>query len=190
MEIDIVKEIKKYDNPTIKAKKLEFYISDLLHAHKLKIYEAYLLYNEVLSYRKDGYLMSAWGGRVQISTCLELLNQRLLALVFEEKANSDLLMEWGLEALQLCAEKRTHYIMDRYEEYIHIQDNNDRLLYDLLDIRRKYSLLDDKGGPYHVEVFPYHFFEPEKILLEKSINLCQKTEINPEIENIMIELYL
>lgn len=61
------------------------------------------------------------------------------------------------------------------------------LLRDLLTVRENYATLNDSEGPYHVEVFPYHYFEPERMLLEK-INMNKEKSIGIDTETILIEL--
>lgn len=184
----IIQEIKDTDRPSLKAMKLTGYLSDLLKKNSLNIYEAYLLEEEIIKYNRDGYMLPAWSDKVSISTCLEILNQRLLALAFGDMGNANQLKEWGLEALQLCGEKRPHYIMDKYTEFINITSNNDPLLQELLEVRRDYMLLSFEEGPYHLEVFPYDDFEPERILLE-NINMREEKNISEEMEKFIIELY-
>ncbi|MDE6641080.1 MAG: hypothetical protein K2K63_11180 [Acetatifactor sp.] len=153
----------------------------------MNIYEAYLLQWEIINYLRDGYILPAWNGRVQISTCLEILNQKLLALIFNDVNCAKQLVDRGKEALDLCGERRTHYIMDRYMEFLNVNTNDTGLLKELLTVRENYAALSDEEGPYHVEVFPYHYFEPERILLEK-ININTEKNIGTDIETILIEL--
>ncbi len=61
------------------------------------------------------------------------------------------LREWGMEALQLCGEKRPHYILNKYVEFINFSRNCDMLLQELSDVRKHYTLLSNEEGPYHVE---------------------------------------
>ena len=161
--------------------------SDCLKLNKLSIYEAYLLQWEIINYSRNGYILPAWNGRVQISTCLAILNQKLLALVFNDKNCEKKLEDWGKEALNLCCERRTHYIMDRYIDFLHIRDNDTSLLRTLLNVRENYATMSDNDGPYHVEVFPYHYFQPERILLEK-MDIDKEKNISTDIETILIEL--
>ena len=184
---DLIQDIKETDNPALKAAKLSFYISDGLKNQNLDIYEAYLLQQEVLSYTREGYILPAWNRKVSISTCLALLNQRLLALAFRDGNYVQLLRKWGMEACELCAEKRTHYIMDRYNDFLDIDCTGEELLRTLSSVRENYGRLSDNGGPYHVEVFPYHYFEPERILLEKT-ELDKKEQISGDTEALLIEL--
>ncbi len=108
--------MKSIDNPNIKATKLSWYVTDLLKKDALTIYEAYLLHGEILNCKREGYKLPAWNGRVQVSNCLEIINQKLLAIVFGEPEYAEVLKEWGREALQLCKENRTRCIMDRFED--------------------------------------------------------------------------
>ncbi len=185
--IKLIQEVKSVAKPNMKAIKLTWYVTDLLKKGTLTIYEAYLLYGEILKYKREGYKLPAWNGRVQISDCLEIINQRLLAIAFGEQEYAEVLKNWGREAFQLCKEKRTHYIMDRFEEFINMDENNEALLQELLDVRKKYTKLNFNKGPYHVEAFPYHYFEPERILLEKR-DLTSEKVMSKDVETILVEL--
>ena len=188
----ILQDVRNTDNPTIKAIRLSVHLSDMLRENKINIYEAYLLQGEIISCRREGYILPAWGNTVQCSTvqisdCIAILNQRLLALVFKDYKYADLLKDFGIEALHLCKEKRAHYIMDDYMEFININAGADSLLYKLYNARQNYNSLSDEEGPFHVEEFPYHYCEPEKILLGKE-NLQSMKSISGDIETLLIEL--
>ena len=193
----ILQDVRNTDNPTIKAIRLSVHLSDMLRENKINIYEAYLLQGEIISCRREGYMLPAWGSTVQCSTvqcstvqisdCIAILNQRLLALVFKDYKYADLLKDFGIEALHLCKEKRAHYIMDDYMEFININAGADSLLYKLYNVRQNYNSLSDGEGPFHVEEFPYHYCEPEKILLGKE-KLQSMKSISGDIETLLIEL--
>lgn len=185
--LNIINEIKSTDHPALKSLNLSLYISENLREKKLNIYEAYLLQGEVIRYTRDSYIMPAWSGKVQISTCLNLLNQKLLALAFNDIGYMKNIEKWSTEALQLCVEKRKHYIMDKYSEFLSIDFDSRDLLLELLNVREKYDSLSYDDGPYHTEVFPYDEFEPEKILLERS-DLSKEKFISKDIETLLIEL--
>ncbi len=188
----ILQDVRNTDNPAIKAIRLSVHLSDMLRENKINIYEAYLLQGEIISHRREWYILPAWGSTVQCSTvqisdCIAILNQRLLALVFKDYKYADLLKDFGIEALHLCKEKRAHYIMDDYMEFININAGADSLLYKLYNARQNYNSLSDEEGPFHVEEFPYHYCEPEKILLGKG-NLQSMKSISGDIETLLIEL--
>lgn len=188
----ILQDVRNTDNPAIKAIRLSVHLSDMLRENKINIYEAYLLQGEIISFRREGYILPAWGSTVQCSTvqisdCIAILNQRLLALVFKDYKYADLLKDFGIEALHLCKEKRAHYIMDDYMEFININAGADSLLYKLYNARQNYNSLSDEEGPFHVEEFPYHYCEPEKILLGKG-NLQSMKSISGDIVTLLIEL--
>ena len=132
-ELYMIQRIKETENPIVKADILSFYISDGLRDQKLNLYEAYLLQWEVLKNTREWYTLPAWNGKVQISTCLALLNQKLLAEAFCDDGCVRLLRQWGVEAFRLCSEKREHYIMDRYNDFLDIDhDHGKDLLKDIL----------------------------------------------------------
>lgn len=182
-----IHDIKGTDNPILKSAKLTFYISDGLKNQKLNLYEAYLLQQEVICFTRDGYILPAWNGKVRISTCLALLNQRLLAQAFHDMNYVQLLKEYGAEAFGLCAEKGKHYIMDSYNEFLNMDCEQEDLLRKMLAVRESNGSLSDNDGPYHVEVFPWHYFEPERILLENT-DMGTDRQISEDTELILIEI--
>ncbi|MBR4084280.1 MAG: hypothetical protein IKK33_08380 [Lachnospiraceae bacterium] len=183
----LIESIKQVNNPIVKSKRLSFYISDLLKNHEITLYEAYVLNKEVIKLQREWYMLPAWNGWSQISTCLQIMNQRLLAVAFKELDYAEQLKQWGQDAFRLCKEKRKHYIMDRFEEFINIDENADILLRELLDVRNNYRKMSSNEGPYHVESFPYHYFEPERILLGKR-DLSTEKKISGDIKTIIAEL--
>lgn len=192
-EVELKKEIEnlisyvKYEsNPLIVANKLSYFLSDALREDKLNLYEAFMINWEEIRFRRIGYTKSAWNGKVRIATCLTILNQKLLANVFDEQIGAEELKVWGLEAYNFNDEKRTHYIMDRYNLFL---DANDSpiLLEELLKAREEYSERGNDNGPYHTEVFPYDFYKPEEILLKKGQNEYIKN-LDESIEDLIVEL--
>lgn len=143
---------QKYDNPIITAKHLSFQITKLLRENKITVYEAYLLQGEVINYTRDWYTKPAWDGFVSISTCLEIFNQRLMALAFNDTAYAHTLQITGQEAFRLCSEKRQHYIMDRYSDFMNIDYNSFDLLDELSAKRENCKYLEFDEGPFHYDV--------------------------------------
>ena len=184
---EMICSLNKTGNPIVKAKKISFYLSDLLKQNEINLYEAYLLNKEIIKHTREGYILPVWNGRVQISTCIGILNQRLLAIAFGDSDYSKQLLEWGEDAMRLCAEKRSHYIMDKYFDFLNIEDGSHDLLQKLLSVREKYAILDNNDGPFHTEVFPYHYYEPEKILLD-GIGLESERKISEDIEKLLLKL--
>lgn len=183
----ILQDVRNTDSPVIKAIRLSIYLSDMLRENKINIYEAYLLQIEIINYRREGYTLPAWNDSVYISTCIEILNQRLLALVFKDDRYADFLKTIGMEAFHLCKTKRAHYIMDSYAEYLNIDENSIDLLQKLYDVREDFDSLSDEDGPYHVAEFPHHYYEPEKMLLDK-VDLQNMKSISTDMESLLIEL--
>ena len=186
--LELIRSLRSTDNPAVRAAELSFYISDGLNSGRLNIYEAYLLQWEKLKFERDSHTLPAWNVKVRVSTCVELLNQRFTALALGDNKGAERAMEWGSEALRLCAENRPHYIMDRYEEYIKAENSDTALLKELLKIRQSRSDLDFDSGPFHMELFPYDYFEPEKCLLERKTYV--KNIIGADTEELLVELNL
>lgn len=182
-----LESIKQVNNPIVKSKKIAFYISDLLKNQEITLYDAYVLNKEVIKFQREWYLLPAWNGWSQISTCLAIINQRLLAIAFKELDYAEQLKQWGQDAFRLCKEQRKQYIMDRFEEFMNIDEKDEVLLQELLDVRNNYRKLSGNEGPYHVEVFPFHYYEPERILLEKR-DLSTEKIVSEDTKTIIAEL--
>ena len=185
----LIKSIKNKNNPSMIADDISHFIIDSFRARKIRLYEAYLVNIEVIRFKRLGYIQPAWNERVRISTCLTLLNQKLLAHVFDDNMCAEKAKELAHEAFTLNKEKRPHYIMDRYDEFLQA-NTNIQILQEMKNVRLNYDKLSDDDGPYHNETFPYHFYSPEEILLnedEKRKYLSSKT-ISDDIEELIIQL--
>ncbi|BDU27619.1 MULTISPECIES: hypothetical protein [unclassified Flavobacterium] len=184
---NFITTIDKINNPLLVANKISYFISDALRENTINLFEAYLLNLEEIKIRRIGYIQLSWNVNIQIRTCLAIINQLILAYYFGNIETIEMLKRWGLEAFNLNKEKRSHYIMDEYELFLNIK-NSDNLLRELLKVRNNYNHLNDDLGPYHIEVFPYHFYSPEKILLEKEKSY--DCNLGEQIENLIIYLNL
>lgn len=187
-KIELIDDLKSIDHPSLIAVMISRFISDAMKDNIINLYEGYLLNWVVIPNQRRSYIETAWNGSVRISICLALLNQRFLAQIFDNNEGATQLKLWGVEAMNLYKEKREHYIMDQFEEFLEAKDSPD-LLKKLVDIRNEYSLLDFDNGPYHNEEFPYDYYAPEKILLEKDES-CVKMTTHEIIEDLIVELSL
>jgi len=183
---NLINNVKATSNPSLIANKLSYWLSGTLRSARINLYEAYLINWEEIKFRRTSYVETAWNGKVRISTCLSILNQILLAKVFDDNNAISKLKSWGLEALKLNNEQRSHYILDKYRAFLEAYDSSE-LLTELLSVRTNYQNLSDNEGPFHNEVFPFHFYSPEKILLEKSYESYKKV-LDKEIESLIVEL--
>lgn len=183
---NLLQRLNKTNHPMVKASELTRFIVNALKSNQITLYEAYLLNGEVINYTRDNYFTPAWNGRVQISTCLKLYNQWLMALVFKDEAYAKKIEQWYLEAIALNKEKRKHYILDRANEFLEIREYPE-LLQELIEIREKYDVLNDNNGPYHVESFPFGYCNPELLLYEGK-DLCDEVEVGKDVSSLLIEL--
>ncbi|ULL16588.1 hypothetical protein DVH26_20355 [Paenibacillus sp. H1-7] len=189
-EAEILKNhIERETNPLIIANKISYFLSDCLRDGNISLYEAFMLNSEEIKFRRMGYTRPAWNGMVRIGTCLAILNQKLIAHIFKEQSEIDKLKAWGQEAYNQNTEVRAHYILDRYAQYLEETDSP-VYLENLLSIRNSYDQLIPDAGPYHTEMFPYHFFSPEEILLKKNSKDEYKKDLEGEIEDMIVELNL
>lgn len=185
----LINSIKNKNNPSMVSDDISHFVIDSLRGDKISLYEAYLINMEAIKFKRLGYIQPAWNERVRISTCLTLLNQKLLAHVFNENVSAIKVKELALEAYKLNKEERSHFIMNKYSEFLEA-NTNISLLQEMLNARRNYDKLSDDGGPYHNETFPYHFYSPEEILLneEKRKKYLNIKNIDADIEELIIQL--
>ena len=183
----LINKIKTRVNPSIIADDISSFVINSLREDKINIYEAYMINMEVLRFARLGYIQPAWEKKVGIDECLSILNQKLLAHVFQEYASAEKLKEWGLEAYSRYNLIRHHYIMEEY--ILYLDANNSTQLLDKLQTNRVYyQELRFDDGPYHVEVFPYHYFSPEKELLENMGKTEYDKSLSEDIEDLIVEL--
>ncbi len=189
--IDLINRIKTTTNPGIIASEISHLIVEALREEKISLYEAYMLNYEYIKFNRMWYTQPAWRGWSQTSRCLDILNQKLLAHVFNEDITADRMREWGLEAFKLSNEKRKHYIMDRYNLFLNAEEQP-QLIKELLKYRNNYKKLSFDNGPYHTESFPYEFYSPEEILLDTFSKDRYKASMNMSeaIEDLIVEINL
>lgn len=187
----IMKTIKDIKNPVHISDEVSHFVIDSLRDRRINLYEAYMINNEVTRLKRLGYTQPAWNEDVRITTCIYLINQKLLAHIFNDSLMEKQLKVWAVEAFNLNKEKRPHYIMDRFDDFLEACQNPELLL-ELSDIRSGYEQLDYDEGPYHNEAFPFDFFSPEDILLDKEIkDQCSNNKIiSNGIEDLIVGLTL
>lgn len=181
--IDIIQE---KSNPISIASHITYYILDNLKEGSICLYEAYSLNGEVIQLDRMGYTQSAWHYKVYIRTCITFINQRMLALLFNDMEYAHMIKKLAMETKELNTEKRPHAIMDNFEQYLEIE-NHEELLRKIECDRKNYDNLSDDDGPFLNEVFPFHFFEPEKFLLSKE-TFREEKKLSKEVEDIIVEV--
>ncbi|MBD5781531.1 hypothetical protein IEN85_18665 [Pelagicoccus sp. NFK12] len=180
-----IEEIESTENPMLIANSLGFFLSDAIREETISLYEAYCINGYTLHFQRLGYTQPAWHGRVQVSTCIAILNHLLLAVYFEDKKKEEKTREWLIEAVGLNEEKREHYLMDRIEDFFenHIPD---QALQHLQNYRKNYDSLGFDSGPYHVESFPGDWYSPEDLLLSGPCS-HEKT-LAKTIEDLIVQI--
>jgi hypothetical protein len=143
----LINSIKNINNPVVIADKISHFVIDSLRDDTISLYEAYVINSEAVRFKRLGYMQPAWNERVRITICLSLLNQKLLSHIFNENESAEKIKVWGVEAYKLNKEKRSHYIMDRYNLFLDA-NSNPLLLTEMLEIRR------DKGTGT-LSLFPF-----------------------------------
>lgn len=185
----LINSVKSKKNPTMVSDDISDFVITSLREKKISLYEAYLINMEAVRFKRLGYTQPAWSEKVRISICLNLLNQKLLADVFNESVSAIKVKELAIEAYRLNKEKRLHFIMNKYNEFLDANVNV-KLLQEMLNIRRNYDELSDDDGPYHNEVFPYHFYSPEEILLneEEKRKYLNSKRLDEDVEELIVQL--
>lgn len=188
---ELLEELKKEDNPLNIAIEISSFVAELFRNGQMTLYEAYSVYWEAIKYERKGYLQLTHRNYVRISTCITILNQKLLADIFDDRAASNMLKQWAVEAYKLNNEKRPHYIIDRFMEFLSANERPE-LLEELLQVRKNYEKLSFNDGPYHCEEFPYDCYSFEEILLDNELlkSFRNNKTLSEEIENLIVEINL
>lgn len=182
----LIEELKKVQVPAVQCDQIRFFLRDAREAGELNLYEQYLLNAEALTFERQSYLLPAWGRKVGILDLLPLLNMKMMALLFQEEAAAKMWESWGMEAYNINCEIRTHYVLDKFQSFLHAEDNP-QLLEELLKIRDSRSHPFSKG-PYHDEYFPYDLCRYEELLLRKKQFSQDEKVISSEIEELLVEI--
>ncbi len=193
MELDekakaLIESVKAQTTPGNRSLDISVFVSQSLRGKELNLYEAYLLSGMKMEFTRLSYVQPAWSNRVRISILLELLNLRLLAAVFEEKSEEVRWTRYAKEAYSMNQEKRPHYILDHYQEYLE-ETISSEFLQSLKDVRASRSKPFD-NGPYHTDVFPYNKCKCEELLLQGKTLPRRNKKVCSAIENLLVELAL
>lgn len=189
---ELLEKLSVSIHPAVRALDISVFVSGMLRENKINLYEAYLLKFEVVSLERLSYLQPAWYNSPHISTCINLLNMKMLAYLYNDDKTAEVLDTWAKEAYNLNHEKRTHYILDSYIEYLNFAQNEQQqqqLLQNLLNIRNNKKKSFNKG-PYHSESFPDDYCIPEQMLLDNRFFTDEDKQLGKDIENLLVELNL
>ncbi len=184
----LVENVRVTINPGSRSLEISVFVSKALREKEINLYEAYLVSGMKMEFTRLSYIQPAWSNRVRISILLELLNLRLLAAAFEEKDEERRWTEYAKEAFSLNQEKRSHYILDHYQEYLK-ETIPPEFLQTLKDVRASRSKPFD-NGPYHTDLFPYNKCKCEELLLQGKTLPRRNKKICGSIENLLAELAL
>ena len=176
------------DHPLIQADDLRFYISRRLKAGNLDLYSAFMLSHEATRIGRIGYLQSAWGHELRISGLLKIYMNGLTASAFGVKGIAEKSQDWFANDMDLLAESRTHFFKSAMRNTNVFDDSE--FLATLSKMRENYNNLHDDDGPYHNEVFPWHYAAPERHLLDPTSDsdFNNSKSLDPEIESLIVEL--
>lgn len=184
----LIERVKAQTTPGNRSLEIGVFVSRGLQERELSLYEAYLLSGARMELTRLSYVQPAWSNRVHISVLLELLNLRLLAAVFGEAGAEAHWTEYAREAYSMNRERRPHYVLDHYQEYLK-ETVPSELLQNLCDIRASRSKPFDRG-PYHTEVFPYDSCKCEALLLQGKTLPRGNSAVRDVIAGLAAELAL
>ena len=176
------------DHALIQADDVRHYLSRRLQNGDLDLYSAFLLSHEAIRIGRIGYLQSAWGHQLSISGLLGLYMHGLTATAFNVPGIISLARGWFESDMELLAENRQHFFTDRMADLKLTRDTE--LLETLSGMRSRYDSLPDNAGPYHVEVFPWHYADPEReVLIPDSQSEFRVPDVlDSEVEDLIAEL--
>lgn len=182
----LIEELRRTPVPAVRCNKIMYFLRDVREARELNLYEEYLLNAEALTFERQSYILPAWKSNVGILNLLPLLNMKMMALLFQEEAAAELWESWGMEAHSMNKEIRPHYVLDKFQSFLHAEDNP-QLLEELLKIRNSRRRPFSKG-PYHDEYYPYGYCVYEELLLSKKYFSKEEKVICDEVEDILVEI--
>ena len=177
-------DIQVQENPGVIANKIGRYLSGAMREEEISLYEAWLIHEFKIRFNHMHCKQPGWGGRYRIQLILGILNHLLLARCFNDRGSEELAESILREALELNREVRSHYVLD----VIHSFFDEDQLVFGLKllqEWREEYEITDEGLGPFHNEVFPYHYYSPEDLLLA-GWSLENKTISDPVVEFMVI----
>jgi len=184
----LLEKVNEVTSPAVRALEISAFVSKGLREGELDLYEAYLLSGVQLDFERLAYTQSDWPKQVQISTLVQLLNLRLLAAAFGETRDEARWVRYGQEALPLNREKRPHYILDHYKDYLKESIPPQRLR-ELAALRKSKKQPFDQG-PYHTELFPYEYCSCEEMLLRGETFPPESKCLSAPVEDAVTELAL
>ena len=184
----LIEEVKAAATPANCSLKIGVFVSRDLRGKEINLYEAYLLSGMKMEFTRLSYVQPAWSNRVCISILLELLNLRLLAAAFEKKSEEVRWTGYAREAYSMNQERRPHYILDCFQEYLE-ETISPKFLQNLKDVRSSRSKPFD-NGPYHTDVFPYNKCKCEELLLQGKTLPRRSKKVCSVIEDLLVELAL
>lgn len=177
------------DHPLIQSDDLLFYISDRLRDEDINLYSAFLLAHEALRIFRYGYLQSAWTYKLSISGILKIFMHSLTARAFNADRIATITEDWLVNDAYLLCENRPHFLTDRFSDRQKLITDR-AFLQSLSEMREQYDSANDELGPFHVEVFPWHYAAPERELLmpHSQPEFANNTHVDVETENLIAEL--
>ncbi|TWT75784.1 hypothetical protein CA13_73570 [Planctomycetes bacterium CA13] len=177
------------DHPLVQADDLRFYVSDRLRDDNIDLYSAFLLAHEALRIGRNGYLQPAWNYNLSISGLLRIFTHCLAARAFRADSMAMTAETWLVNDASHLQEHRPHFFTDRLSEgRALITDGT--FLESLSQMREQYDSLNDDDGPFHLEVFPWHYAAPERELLipHSQARFRNTTPVDPEVSDLIADL--
>lgn len=184
----LVEAVQKSTNPANRGLDVGVFVSRALEAKEISLYEAYQLTGMKMEFERLACVQPAWPDRVRITLLVELLNLRLLAALFGERAEEAHWLDYCREAYALNQEKRPHYILDRYPEFLE-EAIPTRALEALRAVRSGRRKPFDKG-PYHSDFFPGDRCQCEELLLRGETLSAEEKTLSETVEGLLVELAL
>lgn len=177
------------DHPLIQSDDLFHYISDRMRRGSLDLYSAFLLAHEAIRIKRNGYLQPAWKYKLSISGLLAIYVHCITARAFREDRIARTVSTWLNEDAAHLREHRSHFLTNQLRVGGTWRFDQEALSA-LSQMRKQYDSLDDDNGPFHVEVFPWHYAAPERELMmpgSEAAFQCARS-IDPEIEGLIVDL--
>jgi hypothetical protein len=164
-------------NPSTQANEVRRAIVRGIRDSSLTLYEGYQLHCEAIRIERIAYTQSAWGRQLSISGLLSIVMHALTAKAFGLNDAASNYERWYVDDFPLLGERRPHFLTTAYPGNSGwIADVG--FLQHIHTTRVNYDKLSDDDGPYAIEVFPYDFAAPERVLLGDPVSVFEHSVHN------------
>lgn len=190
MKVDIewlLDQIRDEKNPLLVSEDISTFI--FIDCLELNIYEEYLINYESLRLQREGYTKKAYNYNPRIYDCISIFSQFLASLYLRDLKGQGTYRKWGYEAIELCKDKREHYIMKNAGSF-YKNPIDENFLAIMSQVRANEKQLNFDDGPFHIETPLLSKYPIENWLLEGKTSSFDEYTVREEVLDLITDLSL